>query len=178
MFYLLGSWVCLHAGVGCCIWGGWSQLCADIYQGARFSYSVCWLSAGTKSVHRHPSLGDDCCITTLRQDGATGHFTAILYWISVLPSEARRSFCKWIIYLDTITKSCNPAHLVLVPNQDKLGGLWQKRHPVKKWWRWWIGSPRKMLWECVSPHVSGSMLEHHVGPRVVCRFLRAQCHAE
>jgi len=28
---------------------------------------------------------------------------------------------------------CKPAHLVLVPSQDKVGGLRQEGYPVKKW---------------------------------------------
>jgi len=30
----------------------------------------------------------------------------------------------------------NPAYLVSVPHQYKLGGLWQEGHLVKKWWGW------------------------------------------
>lgn len=102
----------MYTGVRCCIWGGRSQLCADIHQGAWFSHTVSRLSAGTESLHRHSSLGNDCCVTTLRQDGTAGQFTAILYWISLLPPQAWRSICAWIALLGYDTDEIDFCHII------------------------------------------------------------------
>jgi len=43
---------------------------------------------------------------------------------------------KLIHYYFPSHRVCKPAYLVPVPSQDKLGGLFQERHPAKKWWGW------------------------------------------
>ena len=95
-YCVLGFRVCLHAGVGCCLRGRRPQLCADIYQRAWIDPADCWLGTRAQGFHRYPSLGDDGRFATLRQDGAAGHFAAILCRISVHSSQTWRSICEWI----------------------------------------------------------------------------------
>ena len=39
--------------------------------------------------------------------------------------------CFMAFYLQSSLQVCNPAHLVPVPSQDKLGRLWQEGHQRK-----------------------------------------------